>query len=103
MATKVVKKIYRSSLYIFCPMRTIESMRTLIFPVIIEKDEGGFYIECPGLKGAYSQGDTREEALANIKEAIALVLEDMRESNEEISVPSSVIPGAETVEINVEA
>ncbi len=30
-------------------MRTIESMRTLIFPVIVEKDEGGFYIECPGL------------------------------------------------------
>jgi predicted RNase H-like HicB family nuclease len=102
MAAKVVK-IYKPSLYIFFPMRTIESMRTLIFPVIVEKDDGGFFIECPVLKGAYSQGNTREEALANIKEAIVLVLEDMREGNEEIPVPSSIMPGAETVEVNVEA
>jgi predicted RNase H-like HicB family nuclease len=83
-------------------MRTIESMRTLTFPVVIEEDEGGFYVECPVLKGAYSQGDTREEAIANIKEAIVLVLEDLRESNEEIPVSSSV-SGMETVEVNVEA
>ena len=43
--------------------------------VVIEKDEYGFYAWCPELKGCQSQGDSLEEALANIKEAIELYLE----------------------------
>ena len=39
--------------------------------VVIEKDETGYYVaEVPALPGCLSQGKTREEALANIKEAI---------------------------------
>jgi predicted RNase H-like HicB family nuclease len=40
--------------------------------VIIEKDEHGFYAWCPELKGCQSQGDSLEEAMANVKEAIEL-------------------------------
>jgi predicted RNase H-like HicB family nuclease len=43
--------------------------------VVVEKDEDGFYVWCPELKGCQSQGDTLEEALANIREAIELYLE----------------------------
>ena len=40
------------------------------FPVIIEQDEDGFFVvHCPDLRGCWSQGGTREEALANIREA----------------------------------
>lgn len=43
------------------------------FPVIIEKDEDGFYVvECPIFRGCYSQGKTLDEALKNIREVIAL-------------------------------
>jgi predicted RNase H-like HicB family nuclease len=46
------------------------------YTVILEpQDEGGFTVRCLELPGAISQGETREEALANIKEAIGLVLE----------------------------
>jgi predicted RNase H-like HicB family nuclease len=39
--------------------------------VLLYKDEDGCWIvECPSLKGCVSQGKTKEEALANIKEAI---------------------------------
>jgi len=40
--------------------------------VVIEEDEevGGFVVSCPGLPGCFSQGDTMEEAVENIKEAI---------------------------------
>jgi len=39
--------------------------------VIIEKDESGYFVaEVPALPGCLSQGKTREEALANIKEAV---------------------------------
>ena len=46
--------------------------------VVIEKDEAGYYsAEVPALPGCLSQGRTREEALANIKEAIEGWLEVM--------------------------
>lgn len=44
--------------------------------VVIEaSDEGGYTVYVPSLPGCISEGDTREQALANIKEAIKLYLE----------------------------
>jgi predicted RNase H-like HicB family nuclease len=44
--------------------------------VVLEKqEEGGYTVYVPSLKGCVSQGDTRDEALKNIKEAIELYLE----------------------------
>jgi len=46
------------------------------FTAILERDEDGVWIaECPSIPGCVSQGQTRDEALANVKEAIALCLE----------------------------
>lgn len=46
-------------------------MKKRNFTVIIERDENGVYIaEVPDLKGCYTQGDTVEEVLKNIKEVI---------------------------------
>ena len=46
------------------------------YQVVISLDESGYYVaECPVLPGCFSQGKTREEALANIAEAIELVIE----------------------------
>ncbi len=48
------------------------------FPVIVHEDElGGYWVECPTLDGCYSQGETLDDALANIREAISLCLEDV--------------------------
>jgi predicted RNase H-like HicB family nuclease len=48
----------------------------MIFNVTIDRDEDGVWIvECPSIPGCVSQGNTKEEALENIKEAIALCLE----------------------------
>ncbi|MCX9082372.1 MAG: type II toxin-antitoxin system HicB family antitoxin [Candidatus Methanoperedens sp.] len=56
----------------------------ITLPVIVEKDEDGFYVvECPLLKGCYTQGETLDEALKNIREVIEMCLED--ESEDEIS------------------
>jgi len=59
-------------------------MRNYRFSVVIERDEEGYYAFCPELQGCYTQGDTYEEALANIKDAIRLHVEDRLESGEEI-------------------
>ena len=46
-------------------------------PVVVEKDEDGFFVvECPILKGCYTQGETLDEALKNINEVIGMYLEE---------------------------
>ena len=51
----------------------------LVLPLIIEKGESGFYvIECPVLEGCFTQGETIDEALKNIREVIELVLLEER-------------------------
>jgi predicted RNase H-like HicB family nuclease len=47
--------------------------------VVIEKDEYGYYAYCPELEGCQTQGDTLEEVLDNIREAIELYLETLSE------------------------
>jgi predicted RNase H-like HicB family nuclease len=54
--------------------------------VLIYPGEDGFWIaECPSLPGCISQGETREEAVANIREAIDLYIEALEDDS--ISVP----------------
>jgi len=65
-------------------------MKNYRFSVVIERDENGYYAYCPELQGCYTQGDTYEEALASIKDAIRLHVEDRLESGEEISQPESI-------------
>jgi len=60
------------------------------FSVVIERDENGYYAYCPELLGCYTQGDTYEQALANIKDAIRLHVEDRVESGEEIPQAESI-------------
>ena len=47
------------------------------FYVVIERDEDGFYVgEVPQLRGCYSQGETLDELMANMREVIELCLEE---------------------------
>jgi predicted RNase H-like HicB family nuclease len=60
------------------------------FRVIIEPDEDGVFVaECPNLPGCISQGKTREEAVQNIKDAIAGYLESLKKHNEAVPPPIS--------------
>ncbi len=45
--------------------------------IVIEKDSSGYFVYCPELEECISQGDTLEEAIANIKEAVELYLETL--------------------------
>lgn len=68
------------------------------YRAILEQDEDGFFIaEVPALPGCISQGQTRDEALLNIKEAIAVYLESLAAHDEPI--PPSI--HEEIVEVNV--
>jgi predicted RNase H-like HicB family nuclease len=45
--------------------------------VVIEKDEHGYYAYAPELEGCQSQGESLEETIANIREAVELYLETL--------------------------
>ncbi len=64
--------------------------RVFRFSVVIEKDSDGYFAFTPELQGCYAQGDTYEEALENIKDAIRLHVEDRLETGEEIPQPESI-------------
>ncbi len=67
------------------------------YRVLIEQDEDGVYVaEVPALPGCISQGQTRSEAVDNIKEAIVAYLESLRAHNE--PVPPSI--SEEVVEVS---
>ena len=76
-------------------------MKVYDFKVLLEPDEeaGGFVVSCPSLPGCYSQGDTIEEALKNIEEAILLCLEDMREQNQPIPNPTQTLIGSVAIAV----
>ncbi|MGC2322110.1 MAG: type II toxin-antitoxin system HicB family antitoxin [Terriglobales bacterium] len=74
-------------------------MKHLVLPIIVEADSDGYFVSCPSLQGCYSQGGTYEEAVANIKDAIRLHIEDRVAVGEEIPERTSV--SLSTVEISV--
>jgi predicted RNase H-like HicB family nuclease len=74
-------------------------MKHLFFPIVVEADTDGYFVSCPALQGCYSQGDTYEEAVQNIKDAIRLHVEDRLADGEEI--PEHVSVSLFTVEVSV--
>jgi predicted RNase H-like HicB family nuclease len=77
----------------------IFGMSNLTLPIVVEADTDGYYVYCPSLRGCYSQGDTYEEAVENIKDAIRLHIEDRVADGEEI--PERVSVNISTVEVVV--
>jgi predicted RNase H-like HicB family nuclease len=59
-------------------------MNNYRFSVIVEKDEDSYFASCNELQGCYTQGETYEELMKNIKDAISLHVEDRIEAGEEI-------------------
>jgi len=74
-------------------------MQTLTLAVILQSDEDGYFVSCPALQGCYSQGETYEEAMANIKDAMRLHIEDRLAKGGEVPEPVSI--SLSTVEVTV--
>ena len=73
-------------------------MSTYKYRIVIEQEEDGIYIAiCPALQGCHSQGDTVDEAIENIKDAIRLHIEARKAIGEPIPIEVRV----DEVEVNV--
>ncbi|MDI6799490.1 MAG: type II toxin-antitoxin system HicB family antitoxin [Actinomycetota bacterium] len=74
-------------------------MKKYKISVVVERDSDGYFAYSPELQGCYAQGETYEEALENIKDAIRLHIEDRLSAQEDI--PSSEMVSLTQVEIAV--
>lgn len=63
-------------------------MRTYLYPITIKflEDQEGYYAECPIIQGAHTIGQTPEEAIANLQDAIKAILE-FKKSSTTTNVP----------------
>ena len=67
--------------------------------IVIEKDEYGYYAYSPELEGCQTQGDSLEEVIANIKEAIELYLETLSEDERKEYLSKEIL--TTTLEVQV--
>jgi predicted RNase H-like HicB family nuclease len=61
-------------------------INTYTFSLVIEHDEDGYFVTCPSLQGCYTQGDTYEEAMANITDAVKLHIADRIADKEPVPI-----------------
>jgi predicted RNase H-like HicB family nuclease len=66
---------------------------------VIETDEPGFFAYSPELEGCHTQGDSLEEVMANIREAIELYLETLSPEERSINLSKEIL--TTTLEVNV--
>jgi predicted RNase H-like HicB family nuclease len=58
-------------------------MKLYNYKVVVEEcEEGGFFAECPAFPGCHVEGDTYEETMKEIKEAVKVFIDDYRSRNE---------------------
>ncbi len=67
--------------------------------VVIEKDEHGYYAYCPELEGCQSQGDSFDEVMENIREALELYLETMTDEEKKETLSKEIL--TTTLEVQV--
>jgi predicted RNase H-like HicB family nuclease len=62
----------------------LEAQVQLHFAAIVGHDADGYWAKCPELQGCYTQGRTYEDALANLREAVALHVEDRLAAGDDV-------------------
>jgi predicted RNase H-like HicB family nuclease len=65
-------------------------MTTYHFPVVIERDDDGYFAYCPALQGCHTQAKSYEEVLDRMKDAIRLHIEERTAAGDEIPQPDIV-------------
>jgi len=61
--------------------------------IVHTAEEGGYWVEVPALPGCLSQGETMETALANIREAIEIHIESLKEEGQDIPRDAGFVIG----------
>jgi predicted RNase H-like HicB family nuclease len=67
-------------------------MKEYTYTIVLDREEdGGYHAFCPALPGCHTQGDTYDEAIENIKDAIRLYIESLTSHGEKIPIEDIAI------------
>jgi len=76
-------------------------VRVLSYRVLLKKEpEGGYTVTVPSLPGCITYGETIDEAIKMVREAIELYIESLREHNEEIPTENETLEYTLAIEDN---
>jgi len=87
LMVNIIKLYFR---YFRCFCLRKKTSYTLIFH---QAEEGGYWVEAPALPGCYSQGESIEETIKNIREAIEAHIEALKEEGQEIPEEGEFVKG----------
>jgi predicted RNase H-like HicB family nuclease len=77
-------------------------MKKHLLQVVIEQDEDGVYVaSCPALQGCYTQGDTYEESMKNIRDVIQMCLEELKEGKRKFDLKHPEVIGLKWIEVTI--
>lgn len=77
-------------------------MKKYVAQVLVEQDEDGKYVAaCPSLEGCYTQGDTFEEAMENIKDVIQMCLKELARDKKPFNLKYPEIIGVKHLEVAI--
>ena len=70
------------------------------YRIVLEPDpeDGGYVVHCPALPGCYSEGDTKDEAIENIREAIEAYIDSLKKDN--LPIPRGTEPEILSVRVH---
>jgi predicted RNase H-like HicB family nuclease len=71
-------------------------LKSYVFKVVIEDDQfddgrPGFSAYCPSLEGAYTWGETREQALERVQEVVKMILDELRDEGKPIPPDAAIL------------
>ena len=61
--------------------------------VVHSAEEGGYWVDVPSLPGCFSQGETIDEAMNNVKEAIELHIQSLKDDGQEVPTEKDLVIG----------
>ena len=61
--------------------------------IVHNAEEGGYWVEVPSLPGCFTQGETIDEAMINIKEAIELHIQGLKDEGQEVPKEAELVIG----------
>ncbi len=80
------------------PVLSSAILSVMRYTAIFEtQPDGGYHASCPALPGCHSEGDTLDESIANIREAIAVYLESLQAHGEPLPIEDILIKPLDVV------
>ncbi len=75
--------------------------RAFFLPLVVEINDDGYLVRCPGIQGAFAEGDTIEEALSNCVDVIKMIREYQAERGQSLGFAAFNLPPETSLAVSI--